>query len=86
MGANVSWRSVRAKRRIRGRFVALERNGDKGRVGAGATHCAASIHSASSRDSARAIAGVFCSCALPIPEEGPLGTISVRFTLQKQKG
>ena len=24
-------------------------------------------------------AGAFCACALPIPKEGPLGTISVRF-------
>ena len=26
-----------------------------------------------------AIAGQFCACALPIPEEGPLGVTSVRF-------
>ncbi len=26
-----------------------------------------------------AIAGADCACALPIQEEGPLGTISVRF-------
>ena len=26
-----------------------------------------------------AVCGAFCACALPIPKEGPLGTISVRF-------
>ena len=27
--------------------------------------------------------GRFCACALPIPKEGPLGTISVRFNSSK---
>ena len=26
-----------------------------------------------------AVCGAVCACALPIPKEGPLGTISVRF-------
>ena len=56
-GANVSRRSVHAKPRIRGRFVALERYGNKGRAGAQGQHIvqrrfAKLMYSASSRDGA----------------------------------